>query len=106
MHYFRCLNFQKSEVELFFLKEIIAFPLLYPQFLTRSGTACTQKIRNSFGIQVGTCDLHPITHRIPFGKQSVLQNQVAVVFGFFLFLISAAVSLSGAWIKWERADQK
>jgi hypothetical protein len=44
---------------------------------------------------VGPCDLHPVTHRIPFGKQTVLQNQVAVVFGFLFFLISAAVSLSG-----------
>lgn len=34
-----------------------------------------------------------------------IQETEAVVFSLLFFLISAAVSLSGAWIKWERADQ-
>ena len=35
-----------------------------------------------------------------------IQETEAVAFSLLFFLISAAVSLSGAWIKWERADQK
>ena len=34
-----------------------------------------------------------------------IQETEAVAFSLLFFLISAAVSLSGAWIKWERADQ-
>ena len=34
-----------------------------------------------------------------------IQEAEAVAFSLLFFLISAAVSLSGAWIKWERADQ-
>lgn len=35
-----------------------------------------------------------------------IQETEAVAFSLLFFLISAAVSLSGAWIKWERADQQ
>ena len=35
-----------------------------------------------------------------------IQETEAVAFSLLFFLISAAVSLSGAWIKWEIADQK
>lgn len=34
-----------------------------------------------------------------------IQETEAVAFSLLFFLISAAVSLSGAWIKWEKADQ-
>ena len=34
-----------------------------------------------------------------------IQETEAVAFSLLFFLISAAVSLSGAWIKWEGADQ-